>query len=143
MSSVTDLSHLPAYPAPAGLKTDFNSSNNHIVGSYVLHTIVLLFTTIAVAVRLYTRKMIKNFIGCDDLTSRADAIFASWVCIAPGTLIFATSMPTTSSANQNGYGHHIWNIRASQMYKIGQVCLFFPDLTSSADFVSRSNSPHK
>lgn len=109
MSSVTDLSHLPAYPAPAGLKTDFNSSNNHIVGSYVLHTIVLLFTTIAVAVRLYTRKMIKNFIGCDD-----HAIFASWVL----TITFSTLLII---ANQNGYGNHIWNIRASQMYKIGQV----------------------
>jgi len=57
---------LPAYPAPAGLVSDFDSPDSHILGNYVLHAIVIFFTTIAVLIRVYTRRCIKRFMGLND-----------------------------------------------------------------------------
>jgi hypothetical protein len=61
-----NLSQLPAAPAPPGQWNDFKSHDNHIVGSYVLQAIVLFITTVAVFIRLYTRKYIKRYLGIDD-----------------------------------------------------------------------------
>jgi hypothetical protein len=63
-----DLSQVPAFSPPSGMKFDPQSPDNYIHEAYVLHGIVLAFTTIAVIIRLYTRCCVKKRMGVDDCT---------------------------------------------------------------------------
>lgn len=61
-----DLSTIPAVPPPPGVLFDFNNPDNYKSENIIMHSIILSIITIMVAIRLYTRGVMKKSMGIDD-----------------------------------------------------------------------------
>ncbi|KAF2105871.1 hypothetical protein BDV96DRAFT_655248 [Lophiotrema nucula] len=81
-------------------------NGSYVVQNYVLHAVVLFFTTICVGIRVYTRQCIKKFMGVDDYLC-----VASW-CLS---VIFSGML---IADNVNGYGRHMWDIDPTKLYMV-------------------------
>ncbi|KAH8728007.1 hypothetical protein GQ44DRAFT_824348 [Phaeosphaeriaceae sp. PMI808] len=103
MSQKPDLTKMPAAKPPPGVTPDFNSPDNYKTENIILHSVILLFVTIAVLMRMYTRALVKKTFGIDDWF----CIIAFLLCIAQSTIFgYATRL---------GFGMHLWDIRASEI----------------------------
>jgi hypothetical protein len=82
----------PKLGAPPGTVANFINPPDQMKGVVALHTTCLVIVTLAVTLRIYTRKVIIRRLGIDDcmyrgsvLVTRAnelsiDLIMAGWVC---------------------------------------------------------------
>ncbi|KAK7743727.1 hypothetical protein SLS62_010458 [Diatrype stigma] len=98
-----DLTKVPAAVPPPGIVSNFNSTDNYKHQNIILHSVVLAATTVAIAVRLYTRAVIKRTIGEDDWLA-----LLSWALSLEFSIIMAY-------ATVWGFGMHMYDIRASEI----------------------------
>ncbi|KAF2708714.1 hypothetical protein K504DRAFT_502736 [Pleomassaria siparia CBS 279.74] len=113
-AQMSDLSQIPAAPSPPGITSNFDNPDNYKVDNIILHSVVLLFVTIAVVVRVYTRSVVKKTFGLDDYFA-----VLSWALTMTQSILFAY-------VTRLGFGMHLWDIRASDtlyLFKIFSVAL--------------------
>ncbi|KAM0806082.1 hypothetical protein BDR22DRAFT_786932, partial [Usnea florida] len=85
-------------PAPPGQVANFVNPVTQTGSNIALHTVMLFFITLCVAIRLYTRHFITRQLGLDDYL----CILAYCLCVTYAGLLLA--------CGEYLLGHHLWDI---------------------------------
>ena len=93
----------PIMAPPPGFTSNFDNPESEVKPIVATDSVMLTFTVLFVAVRLYTKTRITRNFGVDD-----------YLCIAAFILAVAHSVFSHLSVTV-GYGRHLWDLRAVEM----------------------------